>query len=314
MAQERPEKQTVRGLWVEEVKRVDAVGGPDDVPLYLTTPGEYGLDIQALIDAGIIERTETQAVADPERLRVVALESSPIAYVAFCRRFPGVKAIQTDLKSLLQSESLFRWPGKDSRSVFRARVVNLDLNCALDATVESGQLAFPTLALVRKVGILHGEPNPLDWTLCLTLHGELNWDTAGAEKACRFLADNFGRDTTFADDACEALGKDLFDRILADPSAASKRSFSPAEQQAMLMVIVPKQIAFDAHKFGWSVDTVQNLRYGGGHGRGRMVTWVLRFSWDARCSTEADVVYREGLARALSQRGKIDTAGNLTRD
>ncbi len=313
MAEERPEKRTVREIWVDEVRRIEASGEREDVPLYLTLPGEFGLDIKALIDAGVVELTETQAVANPESLRLVALESSPITYVRFRQRFPGVMAIQNDLKSLLQGESLFAWPGKDKRAPFRARVVNLDLDCALEATVESGQLAFPTLALVRKLALLHAEPDPVDWTLCLTLHGELNWDAAGDKKACSFLATNFAREATFAEHARATLGEELFGRIKDDPKHLGASGLSPSQQQLVMMVIVPKQIAFDAHKFGWSVETTENLRYGGSGSRAPMVTWVLRFRWDVRATTHPDALYSEALAAALARRGFITAKGELKR-
>ena len=314
MGEERPEKRAVRDIWVDEVRRIDATNPREDVPLYLTLPGEYGLDIKALIDAGVVELTETQAVADPESLRLVALESSPISYVRFRRRFPGVMAIQNDLKSLLQGEGYFSWPGKDQRAPFRAQVVNLDLNCALEATVESGQLAFPTLALVRKLALLHADPDPVDWTLCLTLHAALNWDAAGEKKACSFLAANFARDATFAEQAQATLGDELFSRISDASKKLNAERLAASEQQLIMMVIVPKQIAFDAHKFGWSIETGENLRYGGTSRRAPMVTWVLRFRWDARATTQPDAVYREALAGALARRGFITARGELKRE
>jgi hypothetical protein len=313
MADDRPEKRAVRDIWVDEVRRVDQAVGREDLPLYLTLPGEYGFDIQALIDAGVVPLSETLAVANPDELRVVAVESSPVRYVRFRQRFPGLMAIQGDLKSLLQGDGFFSWPGRDKRAPFRARVVNLDFDCALEATVVSGQLAFPILALVRKLAMLHAEPDPVDWSLCLTLHGELNWDDPGEERARRFLTANFERDCTFAEHAMATLGDDVYARIVNDPAQSKMGLLSAGEQQRVLMVIVPKQIAFDAHKFGWSVETVENLRYGGVAKRAPMVTWVLRFRWDERATTEPDAVYRDALATALARRGSITAAGEVRR-
>lgn len=62
MAAERPEKQTVRGIWVEEVRRVQDAARPKGVPLYLTLPGAHGGDILALADEGIIELAENGAI------------------------------------------------------------------------------------------------------------------------------------------------------------------------------------------------------------------------------------------------------------
>ena len=125
MAADRPEKSTMRGLWVEEVQRL--AGGDTDVPLYLTMPGARGGDIQALIDAGIIDLTETNAVADPEKTRLVAVENSPQAIVELQRHFPGLKILQEPIESLLHSDKLTAWPEGEHKKFFRARVVNFDL-------------------------------------------------------------------------------------------------------------------------------------------------------------------------------------------
>ena len=79
------------------------------------------------------------------------------------------------------------------------------------------------------------------------------------------------------------------------------------------MVLVPKRIAFDVHRDGWSVETTENIRYGGTDHRAPMVTWIMRFRWDARASTHPETVYREALASALLRCGQIDANGNLTR-
>jgi hypothetical protein len=311
MAAERPEKRTMRALWVEEVERL--ADGDSEVPLYLTMPGARGGDIQALIDADIVNLTETSALADPEKTRLVAVENSPQAIVELQRHFPGLKILQEPIESLLHSDKLTAWPEGEHKKFFRARVVNFDLQCSLEASIKQGQLWFPTLALVRKLAILHAEP-ALDWTLCLTLHGQVNWDSTSAEKACQFLATNFEKDATFAAHAKTMLGKTAFDAICEDPSSVHLSEFAPIDQQRLLMVLVPKKIAFDAHTHGWCVDTVENVRYGGSEERAPMVSWILRFAWDDRATTQADVVYRESLSRVLARRGHINLAGQLHRD
>jgi hypothetical protein len=310
MAAERPEKGTVRALWVDEVRR--AINVDDDVPLYLTMPGALGGDIQALIDAGIIDRTETTAIARPERTRLVAVENSPEAIVRLQDTFPGLKILQEPVESLLHSDKLTSWPEGEHKRFFRARVVNFDLQCSLEASVKQGQLAFPTLALVRKLAILHADPAE-DWTLCLTLHGQLQWATEHEEKACQFLAANFQKDASFAAQAQAMLGQQLYEAICEDPTSVRFGQLDTTDQQRLLMVLVPKKISFDAHTHGWRVDTIENLRYGGSSQRAPMVTWILRFVWDERATTEADIVYRESLARVLEHSGHIDSAGQVSR-
>lgn len=55
MAAQRPEKQAVRDLWVEEVRRLDTDHDEEsDIPLYLTLPGRQAGDLHALIEAGLL--------------------------------------------------------------------------------------------------------------------------------------------------------------------------------------------------------------------------------------------------------------------
>lgn len=311
MAAERPEKRTVRALWVGEVELAHGSEPPEPVPLYLTMPGAAGGDIQALIDRGAISLTETGAIADAERLRLVAVEHSPSAVVELQRRFPGLKILEQPLHSLLHSTSPITWPRGEHRRLFRAQVVNLDLDSPLAGEVEHGQLSFPALGLVRKLATLHAVSPYVDWTLCLTLHGEVAWEGGSEQLACEFLAANFGDDVGFSEQARDVLGDDLHRAICEDPTAVGVRDLPAADQQRVLMVLVPKRIAFDAHREGWSVDTVENLRYGGTRRRAPMTTWVLRFQWDVRASTQPEAVYRDALSRALRRRGSIDADGNL---
>lgn len=311
MAADRPEKATVRQLWVEEVARVDGTPDPGDVPLYLTTPGALGKDIALLIEHGILELEENEAVKEPEKLRLVAIENSLIARVELRKRFPGIKVLETDLRSVLKAENMMNFPDKSQRPLFRARVVNLDLEDPLEAEVADGQLRFPLLTLVHKIAVLHTEP-AVDWTLCLTMHGEAIWHGHSAKKACDFLIANFERDATFAAQAQVTLGLDVFDAICTGRGRVLKE-LERRDQRLVLMVLVPKRIAFDAHRYGWSVDTVENLHYGGAGNKAGMVTWILRFKWDERATTEADVLYGEALARILARRGHITARGLLRR-
>lgn len=308
MAAERPEKAIVRSLWVDEVRRADGLPGGPNGPLYMTLPGAIGGDIRELIEAGVVTLAKNEAsIMNPEEIRLVALENSPTAYVTLRRRFPGLKVLQKDLRDVLGNE---RWPEEEDQGYFRARVINLDMNTPLKGEVNDGELMFPALAFARKLAVLHADP-PVEWTLCLTLHGEVKWNAACERETCRFLADNFARDETFARHARETLGDEIFDLISNKPSRANLRNLPHAAQQRVMMVIVPKQIAFDVHTVGWAVDTVENLRYGGSKRRAPMVTWILRFTWDER---RPEDLYRDGLARALVQRGHITAEGKLRRD
>lgn len=314
MAAERPEKTTMRSLWVEEVCRADSTAAPARVPLYLTLAGAQGRDIQALVDRGVLELTETGAVENVADVRVVAIERSANALVELAKRFPGLKIIDQSLDALLHSTGALTWPRGEHHQLFRAQVINLDLEEPLKARTQEGQLSFPSLALIRKVATIHAAEPCVEWTLCLTLHGEVAWTQEQDTLACRFLAENFARDEQFAADARAALGNDLYEAIATTPASAKVRSRSRAEQQRVLCALVPKRIAYEAHALGWKVTTTENLRYGGSGQRAPMATWIMRFEWDPRASAEPDTVYREALALTLRKRGRIDSHGVLHRE
>jgi hypothetical protein len=313
MAAERPEKKTVRALWVEEVRHAKAIAVDDTVPRYLTLPGALGLDIAVLVEAGLVEVTPTGALANPRRMELIAVERSAEAVIELQRRWPGLKILTEPLQSLLRSTSMVSFPEGEHRRFFRAQVINFDLDEPLKAIVERDQLMFPVLALVRKLATLHAEPPRVDWTLCLTLHGEVAWQAESDELACRFLCSNFERDQRFSDQAQDLLGKGLYEAIRHNPRTVSVRNRPFEEQQRFIKVLVPKRIAFDAHTLGWNVDTRENLHYGGTSRRAPMVTWVMRHTSDPRASTEPDMVYREAIARSLERCGRIDSRGRLSR-
>ncbi len=314
MAADRPEKQTIRELWVHEARRLEHKWSPGDAPLYLTLPGARGGDIRAMADGGVIELAENGAVVDPEELKFVAVEYAPGAIVELQRRYPGLKILEQPVADLLHSTNPTTWPTGDTKRFFRARVVNLDLDEPLAAKIVDAQLVFPVLELVQKVVVLHSVQPRSDWTLCLTLHGEVSWTARTETMACEFLRSNFGRDRDFSRHAERTLGDELHEAICRRPGSVGIRNMDAEVQQRILMVLVPKQIAFDAHTRGWHIDTVENLRYGGTAKRAPMVTWVLRFTPDARARTHPDELYHEALRRTLQRRGRIDAEGVLERE
>ncbi len=315
MAAERPEKKTVRKIWVEEVEEHHGNAPPEPVPLYLTLPGARGGDIAALIEHDLITLTETGAIADAESMRVVAVEGSPDAVVELQGRYPGLKVLEQPLQGLLKSSGPFQFPQGDERKFCRAQVVNLDFDKSLRGAIEQGQLTFPALALVAKLAKLHGDDPHVDWTLCLTLSAYLEgWSEEVDVMACRFLSGNFRGDPEFSDLAEGLLGRDLHGLIVDSPDTVAIRERSPEEQQRFLMVLVPKRIARDIHVDGWRVETVENLRYGGSDDRAHMVTWVLRMTWDERATTEPAVLYQEALRGSLQRLGHIDPQGELCRE
>lgn len=310
MASERPEKEVVRQLWLETAVTYAEAYPDDRYPLYLTLSGAAGKDVAMLIANGLVPLAETGAIASRAKHRIIAVEANIQAVVALSERFPGLKIFQHPFQNLVRSESATRWPDGQDEEFCRARVVNLDLNQTLVAEEVAGQLRFPVLLWIQKLSQLHAEQR-VEWSLCLTLHGEINWLPEVCVAVQRFLCENFARESAFRT-ACEThFGPDLFDAVNSDiPCSFSGRSL--IEQQHVLMAFVPKKIAQLVCPQGWLVQTRYNLRYGGTEGRAPMVTWIIEFAWEIRIASTPDAVYRESLASVLSGVGRIAEDGSLS--
>jgi hypothetical protein len=310
MAAERPEKARVRHLWVRTLLKYRSAYPNDAVPLYLTLSGAEGRDIEALIAAGVVRKTQVGGIATEDQHIVVAIESNSDAVLQLQRKFPGLKILEQRFDNLLRSARLTAWPQGDDIKFCQARVVNLDLNTAVRFEDVDGELIFPPLQWIRKLCILHVEQR-LDWCLLLTLHGEAAWESAETHSIADYLNENFEREPAFAVNASGFLGEELFGRIVTRTIPAAKR-LSVDDQQKLLMVYVPKKLAHTAHEHGWRTDTVYNLRYGGSHRRAPMVTWIVEFRWDTRISSQPERIYRDSLKQVLAGVGKIAADGTLS--
>jgi hypothetical protein len=307
MEAERPEKAVVRELWMQEAQTQAASHPEDDEPLYLTLPGGEGREIHLLADIGIIELTEVGGIAKKDQHRIVAVESSLPNIAKLQRNFPGLKILEVPFQSLVHGERPTRWPSGEHEKFCRARVVNLDLNAPLSAKEEEEAIEFPVIAWIRKLAQLHAVAPRRDWSLCLTLHGELVVSSAVCEFIQQFLAENFRREQRFAD-ACRALlGDDLFNSINAE-ELTDFSELARKEQQELIMAVVPKLITRAVQDQGWRVKTESNLRYGTAPAA-PMVTWVVRFTWDRAAQATPDLVYRDSLARILEYAGAIQADG-----
>jgi hypothetical protein len=311
MGENRPDKETVRGLWVEAVIEADV--DPNGPPLYLTLPGAHGHDVQRLIDADLVELAENGAVAPDDAWKVVAVESNNDAFLALKRRIPGLRVLNQNIKGILSSTGPLTWPTGQNEHWCRARVVNLDLNSSLGCERDASQLlVFPTIQLILKLAQLHLKAPALDWVLCLTLAAQVNWALDDCEMVQRFLQENFEHDEQFAADSRLLLGDRLFDALTSDQTVDIS-TLDIVEQQALLMVFVPKKIVADTYRLGWRILTTHNLRYGGHQQSQRMVSWVMQFTREPRVTSEPLAIYGESLAEILTRAGSISAEGQLQR-
>jgi hypothetical protein len=310
MAAERPEKRTMRELWVAKTKTVEQEF-PGSVPLYLTLSGADGRDIESHIAEGIIKRNEVGGIHEDYLAKIVAIESSPEAVLALQKTFPGLKILEQSIQELVRSASAVAWPTGTDVEHCRARIINLDLNHPLSSEIESGHLAFPLLTFVAKFSQLHATAPRLDWFLYLTLHGEITWAPEVCNAIQAYLAENCAAEPAFATACRTLLGDALFTQVTQHQSATLP-SLSSVDQQKILMALVPKKISQLVIPQGWRVATTANLRYGGAGGRAPMVTWILEFRSDPRATVTPQAVYRDSLKGVLTRSGHIAENGSIS--
>jgi hypothetical protein len=310
MADNRPEKQTMRQIWVDRVAEVPDPNGSE--PIYLTLAGAEGRDVKALVDAGLIRVEENGAIAEEDAHKVVAVESHEEAFLNLKKTIKGLDARRERIEDLLRKDSPFNWPQGEHRDIFRALVVNFDFDEALAVGIRNRQLVFPQLSWVRKVAEIHAHDPPLDWCLMLTFQAQIAWPAAVEKAVMRLLADNFERTESFSEAAEKLLGPDAV-KAITDGSKLVLSHMDPAAQQKLLMALVPKKICQSASGQGWCIKTRTNVMYGGVRKRARMVSFMFDFTWDARSSTSPADLYRESLLDAVADPARIDAKGKLVR-
>ena len=309
MADERSEKRAMRCLWVKEVESAARQFPNSQVPWYLTLSGGEGRDIQLLIQKGLISRTEVNSIAEKDRDKVVAVENNNQAIAILQKRFTGLRILQANIQALVRGLDTYSWPDGDDIKYCRAHVVNLDLNESFRGKMENNAASFPVLIWIHKLCRLHEKPPQMDWTLCLTLHGELMWHDGVSEWTRQFLVGNLNREGQFARSCRRFLGHDLYSRITSC-EVLDFRSLDRASQQKIIMIIVPKHIANSVHNLGWSVFTERNLRYVDER-HAPMVTWILKFTWSGQATSQPDAVYRSGLKDIFAGAGIVKDSGEI---
>jgi hypothetical protein len=295
---------------MEEVRKFQGVSD-QSVPLYLTLPGAEGTDIDSLVTAGIISLTSVHGIASADIWKIAAVESSPGAILKLQQKFPGLKIIEQPIQSLIRGDSPTKWPdNREHEALCRARVINLDINEPLVATRAGGRIIYPLLERIQKFAMLHTLSTPLDWTLLLTIHGEINWDEATSRSAQEFIGENCSREPAFRSGLVKFWGEDLVESF-ENIGVKSLSGLSAERQQRFLMAFVPKKIASLVHQQSWRVETLWNYGYGGRQREAPMTTWAMAFFIDERASSKPDALYRESLRTVLRQVGFIQEDGSI---
>lgn len=310
MVENRPEKGAIRSLWLEEIKAIAQQNPSSEEPWYLTLPGAAGLDIQLLIENELIALTEVNSIAEKDQCKIVAVESNNQAIAELQKKFIGLRIKQVDFRSFIRSEGPFRWPEDDDEKYCRARVINLDLNTWLKADINDQEVVFPVLAWIDKLCQIHAKVPRLDWTLCLTLHAEIDWPINVNGYIQNYLCENFRREPVFDYSCRDFFGNDLYEAIKNREDCPNFLEFNREEKQKVIMVIVPKIIAGLVHYKGWHVKTERNLRYGS-EDHAPMVTWIVKLTWDWNAAAEPDSTYREALRDIFHGVGVVRENGNI---
>jgi hypothetical protein len=311
MSEERPEKQAVRKLWMAKAKEYDETISAKDELLYLTLCGEEPRELELLAQQGIIKMTETGAISDEHSHRVAVIESNPLAIAKLMSQIPGIKIYPEPLKDLLRGDNMIRFPDGDHEAAFKARIINLDLNGILLAIDNNGELYFPIMKSIKKIGMIHAGSPIKKWALFLTLHGEINWNNQACKVIQDFLSSNFKAVLSFGESSKTILGEDLYEKILENELVEFSK-LSREKQQLVLNISVPKMIANELIDQGWRIETSQNLRYGRKEAASApMVTWIFEFKKDTRSSVNSAARYHDNLISITTNAGQIDGEGEI---
>ncbi|GGM99680.1 hypothetical protein GCM10011609_42570 [Lentzea pudingi] len=273
----RPAKITIRQWWLASVRAHDKAALANGVPLYLTLPGQHGLDIKLLIDEGVIRTTEAGPIVAADASRIVAIESNMMACGLLRKKIPGLSVRQENISGMLSWNFPDVFPDSKNKKQFRAAVVNLDFNQSLKMHPDG---TIPVLNAIDKIARIHeGDINrpPIDWTLCLTLNADLICTPQQRGEQAAFIADQVF-DCPDLMLWVETHLRDQLDELEQKPEVLD--SWDKAIVQRLLMVLVPLRIIQLACARGWRVNCQYVAGYGEHPQETPMVTFVINFEWN----------------------------------
>ncbi len=278
--------------------------------LYISTlPGAMGGEINFLIEEGILRRTETGAIHAEDLNKIVAVESSKTAQIKLLKQFPGLNVLQMSIQSLIRGEGQLNFPDNQDEIIYcKAKIINLDLNEPLKVDEAKNEIFIPVVEWIKKFCLLHKEDG-IDWSLCLTLHGEIFWNANVNAQVINFLIDNCNHDNGFREMLVMHLGEQTAQAIFN-----SQIDFTNIEQNTMqkvAMILIPKLLVQYAVNHGWLIKTIHNYAYAGGGGA-PMVTWIFNFHLDPEAAAQTITEYINGIRNIFHRVGFIDRDGNLS--
>lgn len=310
MLKDRPAKLTIRKLWIDKAREFNESFPNKNELLYLSLCGEEGREFKLLAKHGIIELTETGALAPEYLSRVAAIESHPQAVAKLAKCIHGLKIYEASLHDLLRGNKMTRFPKGDEEQAFKARVINLDLNGLLVSKEDEAE--FPFIIWIKKISLIQATENPKrEWALFLTFNGEIVWSKEVCSSIQSFLSENFNAVKEFSEKSELVLGHKLHERILSE-KPMDFSGIPPEHQQKILNIFVPKKLSNALSDEGWKIETSHNLRYGGEKdGNAPMVTWIFDFKKDERSTSKPGELYHENLISITENIGKINVKGEI---
>jgi hypothetical protein len=307
MAEERPAKQRIREIWVNEVRQQKATTAPE-LPFYLTLSGAAGLDIQRLIEEEVIVTTESGAIADTDNERVISVERDSLAVLEIARRFPGLKIIEGDIFNELRGASPIRYPEeREKRRIYQATVINLDLTRPL--TYDDNRENFPQLEGIIKLADIHRSEGYVDWRLLLTFQGGIYWSTEVQQNVQSFLIEYSQAHADIGMCVNKVLGEDVYTMLQAGQHI-NLAEIETEAQQSFVMLFVPLYLIVKLTSQGWLVEVTHSIRYGGeaDTGTAPIVTWAIRLRHDIRTPL---TLVNESLTTLSTSCARIDIEGNF---
>ncbi|QDW29019.1 hypothetical protein FFF93_003925 [Arthrobacter sp. KBS0702] len=264
MASASESKNYIRSRWIQEINRRRV--GHDSGVLYVTLCGAHGLDISALIDAGVIGLTENDSIAAADAGLVVAYEKNMPAVAAVKRKFPGLKVVESDIHEKLRVGALFASPSREDKQIFRAPVINLDYDG--NVRIQDGKSPFVEAAV--RLAEFHAS-DMKSWSLLITANASISWDEDGQKWAKSFLSQYLEEELVLS----QKVQSDV--RFLAEDCDLRQVDFDV--QQYIVSIFLPLRLADDLVSRHWLVSPSSVFVYSGGGGA-PMVSWILSIDHD----------------------------------
>lgn len=303
-----PVKARVRALWLNKVRQ--RAGSFDEVhPLYFSLTGAEGRDIRELVNDGLVRLNSVGGIAEQDLRKCVAIENSPPAVARLQERFPGLKIVEKDVRSLVHAETPLAWPQGDERLLCAALVVNLDLPGALLIHLDEHLVAsFPQIGWVGKIGQIQRSLAAYDaWTLCLTLNATPAWSEGEQQNIGQLITSNIDDHPPYRARVETALRIEL--RAVLGAAAPFLAVLANDDAQRLLCMLVPKLLAEALTPNGWAMTVEWCLFYEGGNGA-PMVTFIVDLS-RATPGPSMTTRLRAGMSDFTNGVSRIEENGNI---